>query len=145
MSSLHDLFRFTPVAMALLLAMLATGCVRPLSVQHDYFSPLNGSSAGIGMQTQHAVSRHLALQAAQHGCPAQTPPSTRRSAGKLPGGPNLGSVAAREAQADLCATPVRPPAAAHGATSNAYRRWVEDEVRELPELSDTAAGAAGGS
>ena len=145
MSSLHDLPRLAPVAMALLLATLATGCVRPLSVQHEFFSPLNGSIAGITTRTQHTVSRHYALQAAQHGCPAQAPPSTQWSAGKLPGGPNLGSAAARGALADLCATPARPPAAAHGATSNAYRRWVEDEVRELPELSDTAASAAGGS
>ena len=145
MSSLHTLPRPTPVAMALLLAMLATGCVRPLAVQHHYFSPLNGSIAGIGTQTQHAVSRHRALQAAQHGCLAQTPPSTRPGAAKLPGGPNLGSVAAREALAELCATPARPPTAAHGATSNAYQRWTEDEVRELPEPSETAAGAAGGS
>ena len=65
---------------------------------------------------------------------------------ELPSGPNPGSAAAREALADLCATPARPPVAAYGAASNAYRRWVEDQVRELPAPSETAAyGAAGGS
>ena len=145
MSSLPDCSRIARISAASLLVIATAACVRPLAVQHDTFSPLNGTIAGISTQTQHTVSRHLALQAAQHGCPAQAPPSTRRIAGKLPGGPNLGSAAAREALADLCATPARPPAAAHGATSNAYRRWVEDRVRELPELSETAAGAAGGS
>ena len=62
-----------------------------------------------------------------------------------PGGPNPAFAAAREALAGLCATPPGPPAAAYGGTSNAYRRWVEDQVRELPEPSETAASAAGGS
>ena len=142
---LPELPRIARIAAATLLVMAATGCVRPLAVQHDYFSPLNGSIAGISMRTQHTVSRHHALQAAQHGCPAQTPPSTRPGAAKPPGGPNLGTVAAREALANLCATPARPPTAAYGATSNAYERWTEDNVRELPEPYETAAGAAGGS
>ena len=37
----------------------------------------------------------------------------------------------------------RRPVAAHGATHAAYQRWVNDEVRELPEVSETVAIAGG--
>ena len=36
------------IAAAILLAGLAAGCVRPLAVQHEFFSPLNGSADRIG-------------------------------------------------------------------------------------------------
>jgi hypothetical protein len=129
----------------MLLATLATGCVRPLAVQHEFFSPMSGSAARISEQTQHTVSHHRALQAAQRACSALMYASVRPGEVELLGGPNPGSAAAREALADLCATPARPPVAAYGAGSNAYRRWVDDQVRELPAPSETAAGAAGGS
>lgn len=32
----------------------------------------------------------------------------------------------------------------HGAIQNAYGRWATDELRPLPETSETAATAAGG-
>ena len=37
----------------------------------------------------------------------------------------------------------RPPVSAHGATHAAYRRWVDDEVRELPDVSETIAIGGG--
>lgn len=37
----------------------------------------------------------------------------------------------------------RQPVAAHGATHAAYQRWVNDEVRELPEVSETIAIGGG--
>ena len=133
------------IVAAMLLATLAAGCVRPLAVQHEHFSPLNGTISGISERTRHAVSHHRALQAARHRCLAPVHASVPPNEAELREGPNLGPAAAREALAELCATPARPPVAAYGATSNAYRRWVEDQVRELPEVSETAAGAAGGS
>ena len=145
MPNSRDYPRHARVVSTMLIAMLLAGCVRPLAVQHEHFSPLSGSLAGISTRAQHAVSRHRALQAARHGCPAPVQDTPGPGDADLPEGPNLGTVAAREALADLCATPTRTPAAAYGATSNAYRRWVDDRVRELPEASETAAGAAGGS
>ena len=37
----------------------------------------------------------------------------------------------------------RRPVAAHGATHAAYQRWVDDEVRELPAVSETIAIGGG--
>ena len=148
MPNLHELPRHGSivgrVVAAMLLIMLIAGCVRPLSVQHEYFSPLNGSTAGATERTRHVVSHNRALQAAQHRCPLLVHASVAPGETNTPDGPDIGSTAAREALADLCATLVRSPEAAYGGTSNAYRRWVEDEVRELPDASKTAAGAAGG-
>ena len=133
------------IVAAMLLATLAAGCVRPLAVQHDFFSPSNGTTAGIGERTRHAVSHHRALQAARNWCSAPVHASLPPNDTELAKGPDFGSAAAREALAELCGTLARPSVAAHGATSNAYRRWVEDQVRDLPKASATAADAAGGS
>ena len=145
MPNLHDFPRCARIVAVILLAALAAGCVRPLAVQHEFFSPMSGSAARISEQTQHTVSHHRALQAAQRACSAPMYASVPPGEAELLGGPNPGSAAAREALADLCATPAQPPVAAYGAGSNAYRRWVDDQVRELPAPSETAAGAAGGS
>ncbi len=45
--------------------------------------------------------------------------------------------------ARLAAAPVGRSVAAHGATHGAYQRWVTDEVRELPEVSQTIAIGGG--
>jgi len=37
----------------------------------------------------------------------------------------------------------RQPVSAHGATYAAYQRWVDDEVRELPDVSQTIAIGGG--
>ena len=37
----------------------------------------------------------------------------------------------------------RQPVSAHGATHAAYQRWVNDEVRELPDVSQTIAIGGG--
>ena len=135
-------------AALLLIASLAVGgCVRQLAVQDEYFAPASGSSARSRMAARQLVSHHRAFQAARRSCAAppfdnDAPPLEAQS----PDGPELGSAAAREALRRLCASiPPRLPVAAHGATSNAYRRWVEDNVRQLPKASQTAASAAGGS
>ena len=139
-SSLRPVPRRLRIAAAISLATLAAGCWRPLAVQHEYFAPLNGSVARVGAQAQHVVNHHRALQAARHACATWDP------AAAAPQGLSPGAGAARAALSDLCVTAVRPsPAGALGGTSNAYRRWVDDEVRELPAASETAAGAAGDS
>ena len=143
MKSLHTLLsRWPGIAAAVLLAALTAGCARPLSIQHEFFSPLNGTVAKSGALTRHTVSHHRALQAAQRACGTHVSDLSGQAGTD---GPDFGHSAARESLADVCATTARPPAAAYGGTSNAYRRWVDDQVRELPELGETAAPAAGGS
>lgn len=139
-------FRPCPrIGAAMLIAVLGAGCVRPLGVQHEFYSPTSATADRIRIQTQHAISRHRARQVARHACgphsPAAVPPEETSARAR----PDLGNAAARAALAELCATPARSPVAAHGGASNAYRRWVEDQVRDLPEASETAASAAGGS
>ena len=131
----------------LILSLASTGCVRPLAVQDEYFAPASESGVQSLLATRHLVSHHRALQAAQHSCSA-----VRTHSGAPPGnlqpsaGPEIGNSVAGEALRRLCAsTPPQLPVAAHGASSNAYQRWVQDAVRELPEASRTAASAAGGS
>lgn len=131
----------------LILSLASTGCVRPLAVQDEYFAPASESGPQSLQETRHLVSHHRALQVAKRSCSAvrthsDAPPgNTQPSAG-----PEIGNSVASEALRRLCAsTPPQIPAAAHGASSNAYQRWVQDAVRELPEASRTAASAAGGS
>ena len=149
MPSLHAPPRRLRIPAAALLAALAAvhtaGCVRPLAVQHEFFSPASGTAARIGVRTRHAISHHHALRAARHACGKPTPAAT--APGETGDGPDPGAAAAREALADLCAAPSGPPVAARGATSNAYDTWVEHygKEHELPAPSETAASAAGGS
>ena len=125
------------LAVAVLLA--AGGCVHPLSLQDEYFTPWSGNAVRIGGEVQHAVSRGRALQAVRNACGAM--PDDAVAAG----GPDLGFAAAgRRALAGLCTAPGPSSVAAYGAAADAYRRWAEDEVRELPEVSATA-GLLGGS
>ena len=138
------------------LAFLAAGCVRPLAVQSEYFAPGAGTIAKVGAVTRQTVSHHRALQAAQRACtdpeaPAAPPPGPDLAAAPGPDlsvapGPDLSVAPARDALANVCATTVarKGPVRAHGATSQAYERWVKGQVRELPSPSETAAGAAGG-
>ena len=130
--------------------VLAAGCVaRPLAVQHEYFQPGSGVAALASVKAAHAVSHHRALQAAQHACDSPALADASGPDPERPGsepGPEPGYSAALRALAETCAkTVARPgPVAAHGATANAFRRWTEDEVRELPAPSETATSAGGG-
>ena len=136
-----------PLAVAAALAAaLSAGCMRPLSVQHEYFSPLNGTVARVGVQTRHAAAHHLALQAAQHACPLAADPA--RPPAETDGraaGPDLGRAGARDALAEVCAATIArtPPVSSFGASSNAYRRSAEDRMRPLPAPSETSSSAGG--
>ena len=144
MSSLHASTDRTRAAAAIVLVALASGCARPLAVQHEFFSPTSGSADRISTQTWHTISHHRAQQIARHACGSQAVAPLPSGQTRVPDGPNADVAAAnREALAALCASEGRRPAAAYGGASNAYRRWVEDQVRELPETSETAASAAG--
>lgn len=131
--------RFCAVA-TLLPLFLAAGCHEPLAVQDSYFVPGSAVAAAQRAEALDAVRYNRALQAARQSCPV--PPSPTAAAV----GPHRQTAAARRAAlARLCAELSVPSAAVRGGTGNAYRRWVEDKVRELPESSATAAGAGGGS
>lgn len=147
------LLRPCAVAAVVAATLLAAGCMRPLAHQHVFFSPGSGVAALAAARAGHTVNHHRALQAAQHACDS---PALADASGPGPGpgpgpdqdpGPDPGHSAALRALAGVCAgTVAKPgPVDAHGATSNAFRRWTEDGVRELPAPSETAASAAGGS
>ena len=145
MHSLPFSSRVPRIAAAMLLAALCAGCGRPLALQHEFFEPLSGSADRIGTQARHAISHHRALQVARHACGTSAAAPAPAEETSAPGGPGAGfATASREALATLCASEEQRPQAAYGGASNAYRRWVEDEVRELPETAETAASAAGG-
>ena len=126
-------------ATVVLLAAFASGCMRPLAVQDEYFSSTGRSIAKANAETLRTVRHHRARQAALHACPR---PGRSDSAS----GPDAGAPFAPTELARLCAsTDAQPrPVSAHGSTSSAYRRWAEDQVRELPAPSETAASAGDG-
>ena len=140
------LLRSCAVAAALL---FTAGCMRPLAQQQDFFSPRSGVAALATVKTGHAISHHRALQAAQRACDSPALADASGPGPEHPGsepGPDPGHSTALRALAEVCADTVAKtePVAAHGATANAYRRWKEDGVRELPDPSETASSAGGG-
>ena len=134
-------------ATVVLLAAFASGCMPPLALQDEYFSSPSRSIANANAEALGTVRHHRALQAAKHACPrpARSAPASGRDV-EFPSGHDVGAPPERTALARLCAsTDAQPrPVSAHGSTSNAYRRWVEDQVRELPDPSETAASAGDG-
>ena len=135
-----------PLAVAAAL-LFAAGCMRPLAHQHEFFAPRSGVAALASIKAGHAISHHRALQAAQRACDAPALAHDPGPGSERPDpGPESGHAAALRALAGVCTGTVAEPGpvAAHGATSNAFRRWAEDTVRELPSPSETAASAAGG-
>ncbi len=127
------------VAVAFLPLSLSAGCQQPLAVHDPYFKPGNTTAAAQGAEAKRVVRYHRALQTARRSCPDRDPAGTGRRDGPAP------AAAGRAALAGLCRDLRKPETAAHGATPNAYRRWAEDRVRELPKPAVTAVGAAGGS
>ena len=63
----------------------------------------------------------------------QTLPSTRMALVSLEGAQRSLDDASADYEDSLETASTERPVAAYGATHNAYRRWVTDEVRELPE------------
>ncbi len=115
----------------MLLAFAASGCHGRLAQKQEYFSPTSAARAGSGARTERVLRYHQAAQAAGRACNAAEP-----VAGDV--------VSDRAAWLRLCATPGRSQAA-HGGLSNAFDRWVNEEVRPLPAPSETGASIGGGS
>lgn len=128
-----------PVLAVLLPLSLSVGCHQPLALQDSYFAPGNSNSAQLRRDALQALRYNRALQSARRSCPVTALPAV-----DAPGGSDRGAVR-RAALGRVCAEAPSPTVAARGGTENAYRRWIEDRVRELPDASATAAAAAGGS
>ena len=133
------------IGAVLLLAVFTAGCWRPLASKDEFFRPSNDPVAAAHVDARLVLGRHRALQTVRRACavPASAPPAAGRGSGSGPG-PDAGAPAAREALDRLCAERARPPVAAYGSASAAYRRWVTDDVRELPAPAETASSASGG-
>ena len=140
MFEIPSLRRGICAAATLLPLSLSAGCQQPLAVHDPYFRPGNTSAAAQNAEAKRMVRYHRALQTARRSCPDYAASGTGRRDGPVPA-----TAEARAALAGLCAGLRAPGSAAHGTTSNAYRRWVEDKVRALPKAAATGAGAAGGS
>ena len=119
------------LAVAALLAVAAGGCMERLAQRHAHFTPLSEQAAATAAQTERILRYQQAAQAARRACDAPAPAAAHA----------LGADAAARR---LCASAGRPRAA-HGGLSNAYDRWVAEEVRELPAPSETGSSVGGGS
>ena len=73
----------------------------------------------------------------------QTLPSTRMALATLEEAQRSLDDTRAEYADSLAAAPASRSVAAYGATHGAYQRWVADEVRELPDVSQTIAIGGG--
>ena len=73
----------------------------------------------------------------------QTLPSTGMALASLEGTQRSLDDTGAEYENSLETAPAERPVAAYGATHGAYQRWVTDEVRELPDVSQTIAIGGG--
>ena len=95
------------------------------------------------VEAERILIHHRAVQVAQRGCTTRDASLGARSSG--PRGAvdaPLQEPLAEDPWVALCGAP-KGAYAAHGAFFNGHRRWVEDQVRELPESSDTASSIGG--
>lgn len=93
----------------------------PLAAQDSFFASPPSVTEHIGLEASAAIELHQALVAGQRACGAA------REAADLP-----------EETAFLCH---RRTTRFFGRRAEAYRRWVEDQVRELPSPDSTASSA----
>lgn len=125
-------FRFPflpPVFAVVVVAILVGGCQQRLAEKHEYFSPSSGPGDQVTTETERVLRYHQRLQAARRAC------VTAGSAAALPDTVSPGKL--------VCA-PQGRTRAAYGSRANAYQRWVEDGVRQLPSPSRTASSIASG-
>lgn len=127
--------RILQVAAVVLTTMFSAGCTHSLALQHAYFAEPRVSVARIAAETRYRIIHLHAVQMTQRACTGAV------TAAGSPDGSDFGAAAARGALADICAASTPRPAAWHGGTATAFRRWVEDRVLELPAPSETAASA----
>ena len=113
------------IAAAMLVAVLTGGCYERLSQKHEYFSPLRGTSSKVTTETERVLRYYAELQAARRACAAA--------------GTSVGASQGTVAPGGLRCAPPQRTRAAYGSALNAYRRWAEDNVRQLPNPSETAS------
>ena len=73
----------------------------------------------------------------------QALPSTRMALASIEGAQRSLDDTRADYEDSLETASTERPVAAYGATHGAYRRWVTDEVRELPDVSQTVAIGGG--
>jgi len=73
----------------------------------------------------------------------QTLPSTRMALSSIEGAQRSLDDTSADYEDSLETDSAERPVAAYGATHGAYQRWVTDEVRELPDVSQTIAIGGG--
>ena len=128
---------------AVLIAALAAACHQPLALEHEFFAHTRVAAADVGIAARRTVAYHGALQTVAAACPplvVAVPVAMAAAAD----GPDLAAAPARASLAAHCAVRTPPAAAWQGGVATAYRRWVEDQAVELPDPTETAAGAGGG-
>ena len=103
------------------------------------FWPAYREAARQFSETRDVIARQRALQVVGRICDGKEPPGDRTA------GAGADEEAVHEAVARLCGPSVGADAAVRGSVGNAYKRWLEDRVRELPDPADTATSAAGDS
>jgi hypothetical protein len=119
----HRLAGATAVVLA---AVLLGGCQStdgPLAARDSFFASPSATAAHIGLVAGAAIEAHRDLAAIQRACsaaPAVADPQA--TAGIECRGRTTGF---------------------YGSLAEAFRRWAEDQVRELPSPEQTAASAGG--
>ena len=131
MSELRSRRRCLRLAAAVLPATLLVGCEAQLSVQDPYFAQSGARVALHGGKVRDLVTHHLARHAVRRNCLAPGSPT----------GPDLETAVGGKALADLCAVSPAPAPHALGGILNAYGRWLKDDIRPLPNPTETATRA----
>ncbi len=137
--------RSVPAAIAagLSVVLILAGCQERLAQRDAYFAPLSGLSVSLHSETEDVLDYHQAMQTALHGC-NESQRATATSSVMGPANVVPEGAIDLDARTRLCASSSMTHAS-HGAPLNAYRRWVGDQVRELPAPSETASSIGGGS
>ena len=119
----HRLAGATAVVLAAVLLQGCQGAGGPLAARDSFFASPSAVAAHIGLMAGTAIEAHQGLVEMQRACGAEP------------------AVAAPQARAGIdCRARTT---GFHGSLAEAYRRWAEDQVRELPSPEETAASAGG--
>ena len=119
----HQLAAAAAVAMAAVLLGGCQGAGGPLSARDSFFTSPSSAAAHISLEAGTTIVAHRDLAEMQRACGASS------AVADLQAKPNIDC---RERTSRF-----------FGRRAAAYRRWVEDQVRELPEPEETAASAGG--
>ena len=121
---------FLPHVFAVIVAaLLVAGCQPRLAWKHEFFLPMSGPGGQVTAETERVLRNLQLLQTARRAC------LTTESGAALPETVSPGKL--------VCA-PQGRTRAAYGSRANAYQRWVEDGVRQLPSSSQSASSISSG-